>query len=57
MALTSYLRTDIIEKGKCSLCNECIRDNDDVSKVAAGGLESLQALAERWANVAESVCH
>ena len=38
-------------RGLCSFSNKLINDNEDIAKIGLAGLESLEGLAERWANI------
>ena len=56
MALTPFLRSKVANKGRCSFCNEPIKDNEDTAEVGSSGLQSLQALADRWAGIDNTLC-
>ena len=56
MALTPLLHSKVTNKGRCSLCNEPIKNNEDTAEVGSSGLQSLQALADRWAGIDNTLC-
>ena len=51
MALTPFLRSKVTNKGRCSHCNEPIKDNEDTAEMGSSGLQSLQVLADRRAGI------
>jgi hypothetical protein len=56
MAGSPFLSTGADNRRMCILCNEYVKDKDDISNVTLAGLQSLQTLAGRWVSVDQSTC-
>ena len=56
METTPFLSPGADTRKRCLLCNENIKDKEDISNVTEIGLKSLQTLAKRWEKLDRSSC-
>ena len=56
METTPFLSPGADTRKMCLLCNENIKDKEDISNVTEIGLKSLQTLAKRWEKLDRTSC-